>query len=271
MADSVDLSFTCCICEEVYDEFNTEPLLWSGSNSFCKRCLQKMLMNKEKLCPACRSDPTEHSMLVKIKSPPRNVCDNHVFAFWCKSCQVSVCKLCLQRDHKLCDWICVEEKIDDLMKVLKKTALATRKNLTDFFSRAAADNTENLSNLRGLIKRLKKYEKTFRMLEKLIPIEKAAAMRCLDGLQNQPAEASVADYTTAIANAGSLRGDHIQYPKALDFTFKFKSRNAAPEDITTDLRNSKDTTNDVNANKSSSSFALYFTSKNIFSKYKCNI
>ena len=237
-------SHTCCICEEVYDEFNTEPLPWSCSHSFCKRCLQQLLTDKEKHCPACKTGSTEHRAL----NTPKNVCENHVFAFWCKSCQVSVCRQCLQKDHRLCDWICEEEKIDDLKKVLKKTEHSTRKYLTDFFSRGAADNKANLSNLRGLVKRLQKSEKHFTLLEKIIPIERDAAMHRLDGLQNQPAGASVADYTTAIANTGSLRGDLIQYPKALDFTFQFKTRNSRAEDMA-ELRNSEDTTNDVSAKK----------------------
>ena len=267
MADSVDLSHTCCICEEEYDEFNTEPLPWSCSHSFCKRCLHQMLTNKEKLCPACRSDSTEHSTFVKIKSPPKKLCEKHVFAFWCKSCQVSVCKRCLQDDHRQCDWIIEEDKTNDLKKLLQKTTESTRKCLTDLFSRGAADNTANLSSVRGLIKRLQKSEKYFTMLEKLISIERDAAMRRLDRLQNQPAEASVADYTTAIAKAGSLLSDPIQYPKALDFTLQFKSRNSAAEDIT-DLRNSEDATNDVSANKSFSSFFSYFPFINHFTKNK---
>ena len=272
MTELFDRSHNCCICQEVYDGFDRKPLLLPCTHSFCKSCLRQMQTNREKVCPVCRSDWTEHSIdslvfirqlvppedrneengtkLEKLESSTKNACIGHVFAFWCKSCQVSVCKQCLQKDHKLCDWICDEEKIQDLKKVLQETAKSTRKDLADLFSRVAADNIANLSNVRGLMRRLQKSEKCFTMLEKLIPLEKDSAMRSLECLQNQPAEASVADYTTAIANARSLCNDHIQYPKTFDFTFQFKSRNSAAEDIT-DLRISEDTTNDVSEEKKS--------------------
>ena len=265
MAESIVQLCTCCICEEVYDEFNRKPLLLPCTHSFCTSCLQQMQTNNEKHCPICRSDWTEHStdslifirQLVpsrvenneifsktdKIKSPLENECINHVFAFWCNSCEISICKRCLKEDHKLCDWILEEDRIDELGKVLQKATLSSRTYLTDSFLRGAADNTTNLTNVRGLIKRLLEHEKCFMSLESSIKIETDAAMNCLKELENQPAHASVVDYMTAISRTSSLHDDHIQYPNVLDFSFLFNSKDFAVPEIET--KSAEDPRNEV--------------------------
>ena len=83
-----------------------------------------------------------------------------------------------------------------------------------------------------------------------------------DGFENQPAEASVLDNITAIANTTSLHNDQLQYLNGLDFYFHFKSRNSHAED-NNNFRNSEDTINDVKSKKSSSSFLWYIPFKNI--------
>ena len=268
MAESVDRSHTCCICEEVYDEFDSDPPPWPCCHAFCKRCLQQMLTNNEKSCPVCRSNyRTEHSTdslvcvkqlvsskekkkkptskRVNIKSSVETECLNHVLAFWCKSCQVSVCKSCLNLNHLLCDWVLEEEKIGELKKVLQKSTNSTRKDLTDLFYRGTANNTANLSNVRGLIKRLQKYESNFISLETQISREKDISINRLKELENMSANAGVADYTTAISKSKSIRDGLIQYPTVLDFTSLLISEDFVVPEIMDSTNSVEDTTSDV--------------------------
>ena len=278
MAKSVDRSHTCCICLEVYDEFDSQPLVWPCIHSFCKRCLQQMLAQNDKPCLLCgrswtkqapdspvfmtqlvhSEDQNENiaSKPTETELPPKNVCENHVFAFWCNSCKISVCGLCLFENHKECDWIPEKNKIDELRKALLKTTESTRKDLTDFLFLGTTYNTTNLSNVRRLIKKLQEYEKYFISLEASIPIEKDAAINRLEELENQPVDASVADYTTAISNSTFLLDELFQYPTILNFSFPPKLTDCVMEEIA-ELKNSvEDTWNEVSAKHNFCQFLL---------------
>lgn len=172
----------------------------------------------------------------------KKVCVKSKFA-WCKTCQISVCKHCLQDAHKQCDWILVEKnkqcdwipvekKIGKLKYEFRTIMKSTSKDLTDLCLQGKADNTANLSKVRGIIKSLQEYEKYFASLEISISIEKDAVMNRLNEIKKLPAIASAEDYTTAISQATSLLHDFIQYPNILDFSFLFHSKDSAvPENF----------------------------------------
>ena len=252
MAESTDRTTTCGICEEVYNELNRKPLLLPCTHSFCKSCLQQMQTNNGKRCPVCRNNWTGHSIdsLIYVRqlvpaadtpvpsrrgktvSIPTKVCGIHRLdiEILCNSCKTEVCKRCLQEKHKQCDWMLTEQKIEQLNEILQNSVTSTRIGLIKFFSRKSGNNRVNLLKVKDLIKELQEWEKRFTSLETTIATEQEAAMSRLEDLQNQPAGASVADYTTAIANAKSLIyiDDFIQCPKVMDF-FLYKSEYSMEE------------------------------------------
>ena len=272
----VDSPYTCCICDEMYDELIRKPLALPCGHTFCKSCIEQMQANAKKLCPVCRNNWTEHlsnslmfirqlvppkddtnkisSETSEIKSSSKNVHFDQVF--WCQSCQISVCKHGLRNCHQKCDWILVEEKIDELKNVLQTSTQPKRKYLADLFSQGTANNITNLSNVRALIKQLQEYEQYFMSLETSIKIETESAMNCLEELENQPPHASVVDYLAAITKAETLHDDPVPYPNVTDFYFLFNSKEeAVPEiDVT---KSSEDTTNDVSGKTFEVLFSIF--------------
>ena len=251
MSEPGGRSGTCGICEEVYDEFDRKPLVLPCTHSFCKSCLQQMQIINQKLCPVCRRDWSGHSTdsliyvrqlvptaagtslkpLNKTVSHSKNVCKNHghEFEIYCNTCKREGCKTCFKAEHKHCDWIFTKDKIGELKEIFHKSVTSTRSDLIDFFSRGSADNRENLSNVRDIIKRMDKYKKYFRSLETLIQMEQETALNRLEEFENMPDHASVAGYTMALVNVTSLLDDLIQYNKVLDNNTLLKTEEDAQE------------------------------------------
>ena len=245
MADDSDYSFSCFICDEVFDEVNRKPLVLPCSHSFCQSCLEEM-QKIQKVCPVCRSDWSEHTVnsLIYVSQlvPSAHgtlelgmnqsnylayyVCGKHKskFVFWCNTCEISICKHCLKNEHKQCDWIFEEEKIAEHTKIMQELTKSTTDSLNDFFSTAAEENDASLSNVRAIIKKLKKYETILISLNKFISIEKETLMNLLAESVNIPVHSTMMEYVSTKSKTTSILEGLIQYPKnpkiALDVTYE---------------------------------------------------
>lgn len=223
---------TCFICNELYNFQERKPLLLPCSHTCCKSCLQQIKTTNNGFCPVCRESWVHLSVdtlpfvrqlvyspeKVNTKVHPtqyKNVCIVHNDYYqiaWCKICGVSICFHCLKTDHKLCDWVSIDEKAASLFCDLEKSVTSTRTQINEKFSQLTIEVNSIVADVRNNIKKLQKYEMVaLSFLQKLLT-KKDMALRALKECEDISSNSSVTEMIIAISKTSSILDDHISVP-----------------------------------------------------------
>ena len=167
---ATSIAHTCCICEEVYNLEDQKPLLLPCCHTFCRSCLQQLKADNNERCPLCRErweGPVDSLPFIrqladsfdKIKckiqsATAENLCDHDDTRAWCEDCKVPSCMKCLKTDHRLCKWVSIEEKTNELVDKLQASVASTemRKVENDLMLSEIGDNIQQMQHNKMILR-----------------------------------------------------------------------------------------------------------------------
>lgn len=155
----------CAICQSMYDSENNKPLMLPCGHSFCKTCLDLMVQKRlQKVCPTCRVSweklhinniPVCYQLLPEEEANPLINCSKHSigFTFWCQTCQMMACKLCLTSEHRQCEFEVLEQSSQQLAESIETRYHIERHRITQELASietTLARTSSKISNLKRL-------------------------------------------------------------------------------------------------------------------------
>ena len=160
----------CFICDYQYDRENKKPLVLPCGHSYCAACVRDMRSNKRNTCPECRKNwgnvDIAHLTICYQLMPDAqqegredsssgmvDSCEEHGIknTFWCQTCTMLLCNICLDKNHKKCDWCLIETAVRNQVGILATTVGRVLSNIDEAQKKvdfALHNNTSKLSTLR---------------------------------------------------------------------------------------------------------------------------
>ena len=237
------LAITCTICEEPYNLEDRKPLLLPCSHTFCRSCLEQMKARNNELCPLCRESwegPVDSlpfirqladsfdKIKLKIQSvTAQNLCDHDDIGAWCEDCKVSSCMKCLKTDHRLCDWVTIEEKTNELVDTLQASVASIEKRLVE--------NDLMLSEIGDNIKQMQHNEQILQSFAKKLSVQQVKTKSELEKYKTIIFDCSGTEVTKTISSTLTVLDESTTAQKIPNFVEPVCEEAAAANDSEDDL------------------------------------
>ena len=216
----------CIICLSHYNEGEHKPIILHCGHSFCHACLVEIKSSSTRQstqCPTCRSPwhgsvaslpvcyqliPTKSELHLQPQtstdssSTPHKACEEHGFKiiFWCKTCGTEICKQCVAKTHKRCDFILSESAYDFLYNAYKteidkmthkvNQQANKLKSLDDKCLRNISLVNEHLLQVQELMNELVKYRGHVKSLNNMVEVNSSVIQKSLE-VEHQPSDEDV--------------------------------------------------------------------------------
>ena len=177
MSHFLDIVRNCSVCDVEFSPERPEVTLPCGNHSFCKLCVSKIELTKEKKCPTCNQTweqkiidksflalvkltmgetrPTEARLSIDDKIS----CEDHgkEFCYWCNDCNALLCIRCVISSHKNHDFDLLEDKTQ--LAKIKKVLVKDLNSLYEKLTKEVESVDHRIAVVEGKMQRLEAFAK----------------------------------------------------------------------------------------------------------------